>query len=126
MKQIKTSLFLIAILLMGLYMADSVYANIPTVAIEAPESAANGSEITIKVTVTHSANNIFHHVDWLYIMVNGREVERWEYSWNKRPPDATFTKEIKYKVNGPLEIKAEAHCNMHGSKGPVVVNVKVQ
>ncbi len=126
MKQIKASLWLIAILLIGLHLSSSAYANIPTVTIEAPESAASGSEITIKVTVAHSANNIFHHVDWLYIMVNGKEVERWEYSWNKRPPDATFTKEIKYKVNGPLEIKAEAHCNMHGSKGPVVVNVKVQ
>jgi desulfoferrodoxin (superoxide reductase-like protein) len=59
-------------------------------------------------------------------MVNGKEVERWEYSWRKLPPDAVFTKEIKYKVEGPIEIKAEANCNIHGSKGPAIKKIAVK
>jgi desulfoferrodoxin (superoxide reductase-like protein) len=126
MKQLKASLFFGVMLMIGLHVADYAYADKASVAIEAPGSAANGAEITIKVTVTHSADNMFHHVDWAYLMINGKEVERWEYSWSNRPPAATFTKEIKYKVNGPLEVKAEANCNIHGSKGPAIAQVKMQ
>jgi desulfoferrodoxin (superoxide reductase-like protein) len=126
MKRFKISLFLGAILMIGLHVADTASANIPTETIEAPQSAVNGSEITIRVTVVHNADNIFHHVDWFSIMVNGKEVGRWEYSWGKLPPDTTFAKEIKYTVNGPLAIKAQAHCNIHGSKAPVVLNVTLK
>jgi desulfoferrodoxin (superoxide reductase-like protein) len=126
MRHSKFALLLITTLLMALSCAESAYANKAAVTIEAPESAANGDEITIKVKVIHSADNIFHHVDWAYIMVNGREVERWEYSWHTLPPDATFTKEIKYKVQGPIEIKAEAHCNIHGSKGPAFKTISIK
>ena len=35
-----------------------------------------------------------------------------------RPEGAIFTKEIKLMVNEPLEIVAEANCNLHGSAGP--------
>jgi len=38
-----------------------------------------------------------------------------DYSSSNRPEGATFTKEIKLKVDGDLEIKAKANCNMHGS-----------
>ena len=40
-----------------------------------------------------------------------------------RPEGATFTKEIKYKVEGDVEIKAKASCNMHGSAGEAVTKV---
>ena len=35
-----------------------------------------------------------------------------------RPEAAIFTKEVKLTVNEPLEIVAEANCNLHGSAGP--------
>jgi desulfoferrodoxin (superoxide reductase-like protein) len=126
MKQFKVILFLVFMLIISLHVADYAYAGKATVIIEALQSAANGAEITIKVTVTHNADNIFHHVDWTYLMINGKEVKRWEYSLSNRPPAAVFTKELKYKVTGPLEIKAEAHCNIHGSKGPAIAQVKIQ
>jgi desulfoferrodoxin (superoxide reductase-like protein) len=125
MRYFKTIVFVFAVLL-GTGLATDAFANKAAVTIEAPDSAAVGSEVTIKITVTHSANNFMHYTNWAYVMVNGKEVERWEYSWNKKPSDATFTKEIKYKVTGPLEIKAEANCNIHGSKGPAVAQVKMQ
>ncbi len=42
-------------------------ADKASVAIEAPENTAKGSEITIRVTVTHSANSARHHVQWVKI-----------------------------------------------------------
>ena len=126
MKLFKISFLLISSFLLALYFTDCAYANKSSVAIEAPESAAVGSEVIIKINVTHSANNFMHYTNWVYVMVNGEEVERWEYSWNKKPSAETFTKEIKYKVTGPLEIKAEAHCNIHGSTGPATKTIAVQ
>ena len=91
--------------------------------IEVPQSAARGSEITIRVTVTHSANNFFHHIEWLWIQINGKEIDRWEYSASHLPESATFTKEIKYVVDSDLEFKGKASCNMHGSANEAVAKV---
>ena len=91
--------------------------------IVAPQSAAPGSEITIRVTVIHSANNFFHHVEWLWVQINGKEIGRWEYSATHLSDGATFTKEIKYMADGDLEIKGKASCNLHGSANEAVVKV---
>ncbi len=91
--------------------------------IEAPESAAQGSEITIRVTVIHNANNFFHHIEWLWIQVNEKEIARWDFTGSNKPEGATFTREIKYPVEGDSEIKAKASCNIHGSAGEAVVKV---
>ncbi len=101
----------------------NAWANKAEAKIDVPETAAKGSEITIRVTVVHSANNFFHHVEWLWIRVNDNEVARWDYTASNRPEEATFVKEIKYKVEGDVEIKAKASCNMHGSAGEAVVKV---
>ena len=126
MRHVRLTLLLISALFMTLSFAESAFADKASVTLEAPESASIGSEITIKITVTHSADNFIHHVDWAYIMVNGKEVERWKYKWNDLPPDAVFTKEIKYKVQGPTEIKADANCNIHGSKAPAIKTIAVK
>ncbi len=105
--------------------AGTVFADKTSVAISAPASAAPGSEITIRVTATHSANNFLHHTDWLYIMVNGQEIARWNYSWKNKPEGSVFTKELTYVLTDNIDIKAEGHCNMHGSKGPATAQVSV-
>jgi len=98
------------------------WANKSETKIEAPGSAAKDSEITIKVTVTHNANSAFHYTEWLWVRVNGKEVARWDFG-SKKPEGATFTREIKVKVEGDLEIRAKASCNMHGSANEAVVKV---
>jgi desulfoferrodoxin (superoxide reductase-like protein) len=118
--------FLVISVLLCTCMANDAYANKAAVTIEAPDSAAPGTEITIRVTVTHSANNMFHHVQWVYIMINGAEVARWDYSWSKLPDNPPFIKEIKYTVKGPAEIKAEASCNIHGSAGPAYKKITIK
>jgi desulfoferrodoxin (superoxide reductase-like protein) len=108
-----------------LFIPGTVCADKTSVSISAPASAAPGSEITIRVTATHSANNFLHYTDWLYVMINGKEVERWNFSWGNKPESNVFTREIKFVVNETLELKAEGHCNMHGSKGVATANVAI-
>ena len=106
-----------------LVTAGTAWANKAETKIEVPESAAKGSEITIKMTVTHSSNSFFHYTEWLWVQVNGKETARWDFSSGNRPEGETFTREIKVKMEGELEIKAKASCNIHGSAGEASAKV---
>ena len=106
--------------------AGTAWANKAETKIEVPESAAKGSEITVKMTVTHSSNSFLHYTEWLWVQVNGKEMARWNYSSGNLPEGTTFTKEIQYKVEGALEIKAKASCNLHGSAGESSAKVAVK
>ena len=123
MNRRKFILSLAGALVLFLFGRRIAWANKADAKIEAPESTPKGSEITIRVTVTHNANNFFHHVQWLWIQVNDKEIARWDYTASNRPEGETFTKEVKYKVEGDVEIKAKASCNMHGSAGEGVIKV---
>jgi desulfoferrodoxin (superoxide reductase-like protein) len=93
-------------------------ADQSAVTIEAPDQVAKGTEILVKLNVTHSANNYFHYTNWVHAKVNGKDTFLRDYSMMNRPESANFTLEFKLVVNEPIEIIAEANCNMHGSKGP--------
>jgi desulfoferrodoxin (superoxide reductase-like protein) len=107
----------------AIFVSVPAWANQSETKIEAPESADKGSEITIKVTVIHSANNYFHYTEWLWVQVNGKEIAKWEYSSGNRPEGTTFTKEIKFKVDGDLDIKSKASCIIHGSANTAAAKV---
>jgi desulfoferrodoxin (superoxide reductase-like protein) len=109
-------LFLV-VLLVGAYNGIC-FADKSAVTIEAPDQAAKGTEVMVKIHVTHSANSFFHYTNWVQVKVNGKDTALWEYSMGNRPEAAIFTKEAKLMVNEPLEILAEANCNLHGSQGP--------
>jgi len=126
MKRMTGELSLIFLVMIVLLYGQDVWANKAATSIEAPENITKGSEITIRVTVTHNANNFTHYTKWLQIMINGKEIARWDYTAGNRPEGAIFTKEIKYKAEGDIEIKAEANCNIHGSAGPSTVKVLVK
>lgn len=105
---------------------NSAFANKASLTIDAPDSAVKGSEITIRINVAHDGNSMFHYTKWVYLMINGEEINRWEYSWRKRPESDNFTREVTYTVNEPLEIVAEANCNTHGSEGKVTHTVSLK
>ncbi len=126
MKRMVVNLSLILLVMIILLYGQDVLANKSATSIEVPENITKGSEITIRVTVTHSANNFIHHTKWLQVMVNGAEIARWDYTMTHLPEGAIFTKEIKYKAEGDIEIKAEASCNIHGSAGPSTAKVFVK
>jgi desulfoferrodoxin (superoxide reductase-like protein) len=101
-----------------LLAAQTSYADKSAVTISAPEAAAKGSEVVVKLTITHSTSNFFHYTDWVNLKVNGKEFSRWDFTRSNRSEEATFVREVKIPVNEPIELIAEANCNIHGSKGP--------
>jgi desulfoferrodoxin (superoxide reductase-like protein) len=111
---------LLGILVLGisLFQVGVALANKSEASIEGPIDAAKGSEVTLRITVTHNANTASHYTEWLKVAVNKKEIARWDYNKENRPDGAVFTKEIRIKVMENTEIVAEASCNNHGSKGP--------
>ncbi|MFC1889899.1 desulfoferrodoxin family protein [Thermodesulfobacteriota bacterium] len=93
------------------------YADKSSVEIEAPTLAEAGTVVTIKVNVKHQGNNFMHYTKWVYMKVNGEEVARWDFSWTSRPEEEAFSRQVEYTLDGPIEIEAEASCNIHGSAG---------
>jgi desulfoferrodoxin (superoxide reductase-like protein) len=106
--------------------ASPALADKASVAIEAPKDAVKGSEAVIRITVTHSANSERHYVEWVKIWANNKELTKWDFSSSKLPEGVPFTRELKYKVEGDAEIKAEASCNAHGSKGPATLKISIK
>ena len=102
------------------------FANKSVTSIEAPQTATKGSEITIRVTVTHKGNSFIHYTKALQVIANKKEIARWDYSSGQRPETEVFTKEITIKALEDLEVTAEAHCNIHGSTGPATVKISVK
>ncbi|MDQ1331192.1 MAG: hypothetical protein QG578_1459 [Thermodesulfobacteriota bacterium] len=100
-----------------LLTTGAALADKAAVTIIAPETADKGTEVTIKLNVMHHGNNMLHHIKWVYIKVNGKEIARWDFSATRTPESENFTKEVKFTVNEPAQIEAEAYCNIHGSAG---------
>jgi len=113
----------LAILLLQVGIAS---ANKSEASIEGPTDAVKGSEVTLRITVTHNANTASHYTEWLKVTANKKEVGRWDYTKENRPEGAVFTKEIKMKVTENTEIVAEASCINHGSKGPANHKIMVK
>jgi desulfoferrodoxin (superoxide reductase-like protein) len=117
----------VAILIVSLVLFSvNALANKTSVTIEGPESAAKGSEVTIKISVKHDGNNFFHYTKEVYVKANGKEIARWDFSATSRPENEVFTKEVKFTLTEPTEIVAEGVCNIHGSEGPAVLKIRVE
>lgn len=116
----------VASILFFILSSGVALAGKSAVTIEAPSEVTKGTEAAIKLHVTHSANNFFHHTNWVKVQANGKEIARWEYSGSKLPEGENFTKEIKVLVNDDMEIVAEANCNIHGSAGPAKKRISVK
>lgn len=101
-------------------------ANKSGVSIEGPSSVAKGTEVTLRITVTHNANSPSHYTEWVKVMANKKEIARWDYTKDNRSEAAEFTKEIKFKVTEDTEAVAEASCNNHGSRGPAIHKITVK
>ena len=123
----KRSMFFgILIFTILLLQVSPALTNRSATSIEGPTSVAKGTEVTLRITVTHNANSASHYTEWLKVTANGKEVCRWNYTKERRPGGAEFTKEIKIKVMEDTEVVAEASCNKHGSKGPATLNITVK
>jgi len=112
--------------ILTLGIGGAAFADKTSVSIDAPDTAKKGSVIVITVKVIHSGNNFMHYTDWVSIRVNGAEVKRWKFGSGSRPENETFTRQVEYKVEGPVSIEAEGNCNIHGSAGKAVKTVLVK
>jgi len=126
MKKLKIELVAAAFIFISCISSGAAFANQSSVSLEAPNSVERGTEITIKVNVTHHGNNFLHYTKWVYIMINGEEIARWNYSNFRRPEAKNFTREIKYIVTDDVIIQAEASCNIHGSKNRAIKKVFIK
>lgn len=118
----------IGLLVLGavFFIFRTAHADKSSVQIEAPIKAKVGSTIEITLHVSHNGNNLFHHTDWLYVKINGEEVKRWEYGMFSLPNSESFSVSLMHTMAGPIEITAEADCNLHGSAGLAQHTVAVQ
>jgi desulfoferrodoxin (superoxide reductase-like protein) len=110
-------LFFVMSMFIALWVAGPAYADKSSVRIEAPTQAAKGATITITLHVSHHGNNFVHHTDWVYVKINGEEAKRWEFGTFSTPDNENFTLTLTHPMTGPIEIEAEANCNIHGSAG---------
>ncbi len=116
----------ILILAILLLQVGPTLANKSAVSIEGPSSVAKGTEVTLRIIVTHNANSPSHYTEWVKVTANKKEIGRWDYTKDNRPEAAEFTKEIKFKVLEDTEIVAEASCINHGSRGPAMHKITVK
>jgi desulfoferrodoxin (superoxide reductase-like protein) len=106
--------------------SSAAHADKSAVTLSGPQTAARGQEITVQVSVTHSANTSAHHTQWLKVWVNGKETAHFAFGGGKLPEGAAFAREVKLTPTGDVEVKAEASCNVHGSKGPGLLKISVK
>ena len=121
MRWISVTVLLVLFLHVGFALADKSAASL-----EVPRTVQKGSEVTIRVTVTHSSNTASHYTEWLKVAVNQKEIARWDYTSGNGPEAAVFTKEIKVQAIENLEVTAQSNCNIHGSKGPTTAKISVK
>jgi desulfoferrodoxin (superoxide reductase-like protein) len=122
----KFVLIIICFLFLFCLSSKTAFANKSAITLEGPTSAVKGSEVTFKITVTHSGNSFFHYTKLLKVQANGQPVQQWDYTAGNRPEGETFTKEITIKVLENTEVVAEASCNVHGSAGPAKLMIQVK
>ncbi len=118
MKTIQKFVSLTFLIFVGCFMfSNSAVANKTSVRIEADDVVVKGSEVTIKLFVSHKGNNFIHYTDWMYVKINGEEIKRWEFGNFSKPENENFTRTLTITIEEDTEITAEANCNMHGSAG---------
>ena len=88
----KVMLFGIVVLAILLLQVGIVSANKSEASIEGPTDAVKGSEVTLRITVTHNANTASHYTQWLKVTANKKESARWDYTKENLPEGAVFTK----------------------------------
>lgn len=93
--------------------------------VQGPKSARKGEEITLRLTFTHNSNTPSHFIEWARVLVNEKEVARWDFSPSRLPEGATLVRELRIPVQGALRVRAQASCNKHGSKGAASLDVQV-
>ncbi|MCX5879840.1 MAG: desulfoferrodoxin family protein [Deltaproteobacteria bacterium] len=125
MKGLKKHLSFVILLFILFILTTPSFANKASVTLQVPASVQKGSEVIIRVNVSHEGISFLHYTQWVAVKVNGKIIARWDYSSTDRPGSEKFFKEVKVTATEPLEIVAEASCNIHGSAGPATAKIEI-
>ncbi|MBU7013772.1 MAG: hypothetical protein HXS52_02385 [Theionarchaea archaeon] len=93
-----------------------VYAGVPIVQIQAPRQVTAGDEITLKIMITHEANDSDHHINYVWLYQNDRIVKEWVWTVSDFITEDQFTLEYTTVLNEDTVFIAKAHCTLHGDK----------
>lgn len=109
-----------------LLVASVALANKTSVQIDAPEKVKKGKEVTVIIKVFHKGNSKMHHTNWVTLALDGKVVQRWEYSKHALPKSENFTLEYKFVPKENTSVTVQGNCNLHGSQGPIMTMIAVE
>lgn len=103
-------------------LAGSAAANVPGVAINAPPPPpapnlpVQGGMGLIEVVVSHRDSMIpaTHYVDHIYLFDGNNLLKEWKYTEKDANPNKVFTESIMMPATKDMNLKAVAHCTLHG------------
>lgn len=122
---------ILSALVLGPLMGTAV-ANVPGVAINAPPPppspnvAVQGGQGLFKVVVSHRDTMIpaTHYVDHVYLYDGDKLLKEWKYTESNANPNEVYTESLVLPASGDMDLKAIAHCTLHGySLADVAVTV---
>ncbi|MBU6998304.1 MAG: hypothetical protein HXS41_05270 [Theionarchaea archaeon] len=93
-----------------------VFAGVPIVQIQAPRQVTEGDEVTLKIMITHEANDSDHHINYVWLYQNDRIVKEWVWTTSDFIKDDQFTLEYTTVLTEDTVFIAKAHCTLHGDK----------
>ena len=117
---------LFVIVIMTLALSSPALANKTSVSVLGPDAVAAGTEVTLTISVSHKGNSVFHHTNWVVVKADGQEIARWDFPSKNLPEAADFKREVKYAVAKAVEITAQGHCNIHGSRDPIIFKIGIR
>lgn len=88
------------------------FANVPIVSIEMPSQPKNNEPVPVLVQVNHLGPGSGHYIDWIKVYSGERVVAEKTYSSPQRSD--IFSEAINVTLVESGELRAEAHCTVHG------------
>lgn len=115
-------MFLLIILgFLSMTLVKPAFANIPSVENTVVWKA--GSETMLNVTVSHSTETAFHHVDWIEVNIDG-DLRHFSQDVHTLDAQSTFTVTLNLGViAGTPSATVQADCNLHGQSSVHTITV---
>jgi len=106
-----------------LCFAALAFASVPIVTIEAPSQVNLGQTANVGVTVNHLNPNSMHYIDWVRVYNGDQIVAEKDYTGPQGA--AIFSDAFAISLPSTAQLRAEAHCIIHGVASSPMVTVNV-
>jgi desulfoferrodoxin (superoxide reductase-like protein) len=97
-------------------MAQPAFSNIPKVVVSAPPTVKTGDTLAVKLAVNHMGNSPSHYVDSVRLYDGNRLLKEWKFTSADYLKDTASELTYSYTpdMGKDVDLKAVAHCNIHG------------